>query len=354
MVEAEIRTDPSVTTSDDDFIGPDDLTSFHNVTEKDGDGLTVAIMDSGIDTSHDIWKWAGVDIEQPDIDGLPTNGTDRVGHGTGCAGVSVLMAPNVETVVDVPIFGSEGRTGFGTIESAYEWLIENADRLDMVNMSWGSSSKYQPIDTLHNELEQAGVDAVVAAGNTDQQTGSPATAERAFAVAACTQAKKMTRWSSPTDNVTTLGKNVAMPKSKNGHMGRKISPSAYTETMEEIGGTWIKASGTSFSCPAALGMGATIQSNEMMSAAGQPDVDTHFEEAFHETANDIKGTSEDGVGYIDFEAATKVGSGEQVAEATVWSMPWGDEDFLHVNADVLEDGEYVVDLEALLDALNKK
>lgn len=354
MVEGEIRTDPSITTSDDDFVGPDDYTSFHSVTEKGGDGLTVAIMDSGIDTSHEIWSWAGVDIEQPEIDGLPTNGTDRVGHGTGCAGVSVLMAPNIDTIIDVPIFGSEGRTGFGTIEAAYKWLIDNADRLDMVNMSWGSASKYQPIDTLHNELEQAGVDAVVAAGNTDQQTGSPATAQRAFAVAACTVEEKMTRWSSPTDNVSALGKNVAMPKSKNGHMGREISPNAYTDTMEEIGGTWIKASGTSFSCPAALGMGATIKSNQLMAMAGQPDVTSHFEKAFQKTANDIKGTAEDGVGYIDFEAATKVGSGPGDSDATVWSMPWGDQDFIHLEADVLDDGEYEVDLEALLDAFEKK
>jgi len=348
MTEVEIRADPTLTTSNGDFVSPEDWDEFHDITGKGGEGLTVAVMDSGIDTHHPIFD--DVRVDQPEIDGLPTNQTDRVGHGTACAGTLLLLAPNIERIVDVPIFADEGRTGDSEIRAAYEYLIDHADELDMVNMSWGASSKYQPYDTLHNELEQAGVDAVVAAGNTDKQTGSPATSKRAYAVSACTINGRMTRWSSPTDNVTALGKNIAMPASKNGHMGRPIDSNDFTPRMEEIGGEWIKASGTSFACPGVLGMAASFRSMNTVNFKNRPDVQTAYEKAFRDNAVDITGTDEDGVGYVDYKKSVDMDKGDALSDATVWSMPWNGQDFIHIDADVLPDGNYRVNEEKLAEA----
>lgn len=348
MTDFEIRTDPNITTANSEFIAPEDWIDFHDITERDGDGLTVAVMDSGIDDTHPIFDHFGIEIEQPEIDGLPTNQEDNVGHGTAAAGVIALLSPGIDKLVNVPIFGNSGRTDFGTIETAYDWLIDNVERLDRVNMSWGASRKIQQIDRMHNELEQSGLDAIVAAGNTDQQTGSPATANRAFSVAACTIEERMTRFSSPTDNVAALGRNIGMPSSSNGEMGRTIPESEYTEMMSEIGGEWIKASGTSFSAPGVLGMTATLQtvSLSMMNA----DVTRDFEKVMIQTARDIKGTDEDGEGYVDFDAALEAEPEPTLADARVWSLPWGKEDFIHIDYDGLDDGDYKVDVEKLREA----
>ena len=174
----------------------------------------------------------------------------------------LLNLPTVETLIDVPIFGGSGRTKMQRIESAYDYLLSRSDEIDLVNMSWGAPRRVQAIDRLHNELEQSGVNAIVASGNTDQQTGSPATAERAFSVAAVTEAVteagRMTRFSSPTDDVSALGRNIAVPKAPGTQMGPDL-PEGHADTViEEIGGDWVVVSGTSFAAPIALGYSGSL------------------------------------------------------------------------------------------------
>lgn len=347
MLEIEARVDPNVTTFDDEFVSPEDVETFHGVTERNGEGLTVAVMDSGVDESHPIFE--DVEVSHPDVDKLPTNGEDNLGHGTACAGMVALHAPEVEELIDLPIFDGDGRSSWEEVEAAYRWLIDHSDEIDFVNMSFGTNSEFGPMDTLHNELEQAGVDTVVAAGNTADQTGSPATADRAFAISACTLKRTMTRWSSPTDNVTALGRNIALPAAENGHTGRSIPEEEYSERMEEIGGPWVKASGTSFSAPIVCGLGMTfrtIYSEQDEDVSERVDVERVFERAFHASAQQIKGTDDDGVGYVDYEGATET-SQPHTTNATVWSLPWGDEDFMHLEYDAFDDGEYQVDVNQL-------
>jgi subtilisin len=220
----------------------------------------------------------------------------------------LLNLPTVEALIDVPIFGGSGRTKMQRIESAYDYLLSRSDEIDLVNMSWGAPRRVQAIDRLHNELEQSGVNAIVASGNTDQQTGSPATAERAFSVAAVTEAVteagRMTRFSSPTDDVSALGRNIAVPKAPGTQMGPDL-PEGHADTViEEIGGDWVVVSGTSFAAPIALGYsGSLMTAHPQFFAAGEPDLQEHFERAFAAMAHDVTGTSEDGEGYIDFQAA---------------------------------------------------
>lgn len=362
MREFETRRDPNITTTGQSFVSPEDWKKFHSVTETDGAGLTVVVMDSGIDATHPIWEYTGIEVKQPTIDGLPTDGKDNLGHGQAAASAMAIMAENIETVIDVPIFAGSGRSDPLNIKNAYDWMIDHADEIDMVNMSWGAKMKVQPIDTLHNELEQAGVDAIVAAGNTDGQTGSPATASTAFAVSACTLEGKMTRWSSPTDNVTALGRNIAMPASKDGDIGTSISKSNYTPYMNKIGGPWVKMSGTSFACPITAGMAATYKSVKSAGASvANKDVAEPFEIAFSKTAEQIKGTSEDGEGYVNLEAARKADTGKPPAEtieSTVVGQEWanflGTGDIILVEDDLLDSGTYEIPKEKLVELFGEK
>lgn len=351
MREFEIRRDPNITTAGTGFVSPEDWNSFHNIIENDGDGLTIAVMDSGIDTTHPIWDHTGIEIEQPDIDGLPTNQNDDLGHGHAVAGCIAILASNVDTIIDVPIFGDSGRTGPKRIHKAYKWMIDRSEKLDMVNMSWGAPTDVPPINTLHNELEQNGVDAVVAAGNTDGQTGSPATADRAFAVAACTLDGKMTRWSSPTDNIAALGQDIAMPKSKDGDIGTRIDSSNFTDYMKKVGGEWVKMSGTSFACPITCGMAATFRTKYESGALLGKDVRKEFEKSFVGTAQDIKGTDEDGQGYIDYQAARQADEVDATVEADVIQLPIAggfiDGDVVVLGDNLIDEGSYDVSIEDL-------
>jgi len=353
-MECETRIDPNVTNLlDNDPVTPSDIYSFHNGEGEGGDGLTVAVTDSGIG-DHPIFDHYDVTVEHPDVDGLPTNGEDNVGHGTGVAGLVLLNLPNVETLVDVPIFRGSGQARMRWIETAYEYLLSRSDEIDLVNMSWGTSSRIQMIDRLHNELEQSGVNAIVASGNTDQQTGSPATAERAFSVAAVTEEGRMTRFSSPTDDVSALGRNVAVPKAPGTQMGPDLAADQRDEILDEIGGEWVVVSGTSFSCPIVLGYsGSLMTARPQIFDVAEPDLQEHFERAFAATARDVTGTSEDGEGYVDFQAALSwTEPSSEVVDATVWSLSGG-ADWIHLGGDFLEDGEYELRIDALRDAMTK-
>lgn len=317
MTHAGFRVDMELQDKSKPIVNPTRAREFHHGHDDGGSGKTVAIRDSGIDETHPIFDYFDVEIEKPEIDGLPTDGVDRVGHGTMVASLVVLASPNVDKLISVPIFGDSGRTSLQVIQDSYGWLMANADRIDYVNDSWGASREIPQIDSLHNDLEEAGVDSIVAAGNTDETQGSPATADRAFSVAGVNLDETMARFSSPTDDVSGLAVNVAAAKSKDADMGNPVPEAEYDALMEDIGGDWNYASGTSFAAPRLCGYASTYTTEYVreQQLAVEPDHGSAFEVAFIETAEDVKGTDEDGRGYLHYQRAVEEGQKEPPGES---------------------------------------
>lgn len=104
-----------------------------------GDGITVAVLDTGIDASHP--AFAGVDIVQKDFTG-EGNG-DQHGHGTHCAGTifgrdingtRIGVAPGVKKALIGKVLGSEGGSS-DQIVNAIQWAVENG--ANVISMSLG-------------------------------------------------------------------------------------------------------------------------------------------------------------------------------------------------------------------------
>ena len=264
-----------------------DVRELHNVPEDDatGEDSTVVAMDSGIDPEHPVFE--GKAIEQVDVTGA--GGGDAVGHGTAVLGQTTRLAPGA-SLVALRIFGEEGRTKNNVIMRAYEWLHTNVEEYDVVNMSWGSRETSQAINRTHNELVEKRVRDVVSAGNSGEKAGSPATAERAFSIAACTEEGTIAGFSSynpDRDNpdVAAIGKDNRLAQASGTAMG------------EELDGPWVKASGTSFSAPEVAGMVAkylTVRPG----TAPEP-IMRDFEAA----ARNIPDQPRDGAGLADYAAA---------------------------------------------------
>src|SRR4029078_9704188 len=80
--------------------------------DADGQGVTVAIVDSGVDADHPVL--AGHDVRQLRVDvGDDTAGVvddieagDLVGHGTACAGIIASVAPGAE-IVSLRMLGAD-------------------------------------------------------------------------------------------------------------------------------------------------------------------------------------------------------------------------------------------------------
>ena len=266
----------------------DDVHSLHSVPDNDrtGAGTTAVVMDTGIDPSHkavpDTVKWV-------DVTDNPTDGpTDVVGHGTAVAGQISRLASNT-SLIGLRIFGSESSTSGRAIMRAYDWLFKNADQLDVINMSWGASKRIPELDKTHDALIELGVRGVVAAGNSGKKGGSPATADKAFSVGAVTEDGTLAKFSSynpKQDNpdVCAIGKDC------------QLAQASGTNMATNLDGPWIKASGTSFSAPAVVGMVAKLLSGD--TSVAPPKITSVFESE----AADIPATSHDGAGIAKYRA----------------------------------------------------
>ena len=121
-----------------------------------GKGVTVCILDSGVESGHELVgevdRAVAVSI---DGDGNPVVEDDAegdlCGHGTACAGVVRGLAPEC-SIVSVRVLGA-GFTGSGEVLLAgLRWSVEQ--RFDVVNMSL-STTKRQFTGLLHELADAA-------------------------------------------------------------------------------------------------------------------------------------------------------------------------------------------------------
>jgi serine protease AprX len=154
-------------------------------TGDTGQGVTVAVMDTGIDNLPD---FSGRLIGGVDL----TNGgdpyQDSYGHGTFVAG---LIAGNGASsggqysgeapgtkLVSIKVAGADGTTHLGTLISGLQWAVDDDSRygIKILNLSLGFKSALStvinPLDQAMEAVWHAGITVVVAAGNTGPFNGS--------------------------------------------------------------------------------------------------------------------------------------------------------------------------------------
>jgi len=180
-----------------------------------GEGVTVAVIDSGIDYNHPDLGGSGVDDETADFPGdRVVGGYDLVGddydsrkgldpvpdefpddcggHGSHVAGIIgadgevVGVAPKVD-LLSYRVFGCEGSSSTDVILEAMERAMD--DGADVVNMSLGASFmtwQDYPTAQMTETLVDKGVTVVISAGNEGEaglfSSGAPGVAEGAITV----------------------------------------------------------------------------------------------------------------------------------------------------------------------------
>ncbi|AKB52358.1 Chitin binding protein [Methanosarcina barkeri str. Wiesmoor] len=151
-----------------------------------GKGITVAVVDTGIDATH------------PDLDDLDDNPStndpkvvgwvdyinsqssayDDNGHGTHVAGIvsgtgdngiQTGVAPGTKLLV-AKVFDSEGDGYLSTCILGFEWAVNNNARI--ISFSGGSPEHDSLFTTMINKVVAAGVVPVIAAGNDGDGSGT--------------------------------------------------------------------------------------------------------------------------------------------------------------------------------------
>lgn len=205
-----------------------------------GEGVSVGVIDTGIDYTHSMFAGPGtkesfdaIDPKLPStlfpnskvVGGIDLVGTeynaadaelirripvpdlnpiDEGGHGTHVAGSVAGIGDGVETYSGVApeavlhaikVFGANGSTGDAVVIAALEYAADpnrdgkTEDQLDVVNLSLGSSfgSPHVLYGEAVRNLTRGGTSVVASAGNSgniDFIVGSPSIMDEAFSVAA--------------------------------------------------------------------------------------------------------------------------------------------------------------------------
>ena len=121
-----------------------------------GRGVTVCVLDSGIETGHplvgDVQRSVAA-RKQPDGTVLIEDDAegDLCGHGTACGGIIRALAPACD-LISVRVLGAGYTGSAAAMLAGLEWAI--AEGFDVVNMSL-STTKKQYVDRLHELADVA-------------------------------------------------------------------------------------------------------------------------------------------------------------------------------------------------------
>ncbi|MFJ9623295.1 S8 family serine peptidase [Streptomyces sp. NPDC101181] len=274
-----------------------------------GDGVKVAVLDTGVDRSHpDLADRVAV---AEDFSGSSGTG-DVFGHGTHVAsivggsgaasgGSRRGVAPGAQLLVG-KVLGDDGYGSESQVVAGMEWAVEEG--ADVVNMSLGSSAATDgtdPMSAALNDLSRrSGTLFVVSAGNDGENgprtIGSPGAADAALTVGAVDRNDALAPFSS---RGPRLGDDAVKPDVTAPGVAIEAARASGTSMGAPVDEHYTAASGTSMASPHVAGLAALL-------AQRHPDwTGAQLKDALISSAvpGDGQKVTEQGAGRIDARAA---------------------------------------------------
>jgi len=244
--------------------------------EADGTGVTVAIIDEGVDLTH------------PDLAGNLVTGYDATdkslagdaegddAHGTACGGIAAAITNNSlgvagiahgASIMPVRIAYDNGSGGWATQDSwiadGITWAVNNG--ADVLSNSWGGGSPSTAINDAFNHARTNGRDGkgcvvLVASGNSDGAVSYPATLEDVQAVGAlspCDERKAPTSCDGEYWWGSNFGSELDIT-APGVHMYTTDIQGSRGYNTDADGDYFYNFNGTSSACPTAAGVAALI------------------------------------------------------------------------------------------------
>lgn len=191
-----------------------------------GKGVVIAILDTGIDTTHPDLKDRIIDGRNFTLEGRFNDITDRNGHGTHVAGTIagsedgegvVGVAPEADLLI-CKVLDRNGSGSYRSITQAIRWATRwrgpNGEKVRIINMSLGGPS---PDEKQYDAILQAcgeGILVCVASGNegdsdeSSMEFGWPAGYNECITVSACDEEKKLAPFSNNSKEVDVIASGV--------------------------------------------------------------------------------------------------------------------------------------------------
>ena len=220
-----------------------------------GEGVTIAIIDTGVDINHPDLKDRIVGVKNFTSDDKynPSNVSDYVGHGTGVASIIgangniIGVAPKCNLLILKALTRSGGRIAW--VVDAINYAISQG--VDIINMSLGSQSKDDNMYMAIKKAVNKDIMVVCACGNDGDgksdtiEINYPAGFNECISVGSVTYSKRKSRFSASNNEVDL----VAMGEGYNSRGVLMCYPN----------GLYKENKGTSFSCPFVSGSLALLK-----------------------------------------------------------------------------------------------
>tara|TARA_Y100000588_G_scaffold248554_1_gene263044 strand:- start:5146 stop:6303 length:1158 start_codon:yes stop_codon:yes gene_type:complete len=195
------------------------------VSDLDGSGVVVCVVDSGIDLSHPDLRNMNLVGWRDSVNGIEDPYDDE-GHGTAMAGILVADGGlrGTSTGVDLLVakaIDDQGEGTDSTVSDSVDWCVQSGADIISLSLGGGQSfgSGFLTTDELEQSVEDAmdsGVFVVASAGNDgeddDGDVGSPGSVDDVICVGGITRAGSIWSGSSKGDNDGRLWPNPILPR----------------------------------------------------------------------------------------------------------------------------------------------
>ena len=187
-----------------------------------GQGVKVAIIDTGLDLKHPAlrhrlvagWDFVGNDPNPTDVRDFIDNDRDgradeAYGHGTHVAGIVTLVAPGAR-IMPIRVLDADGRGDIVNVTAGVRWAIEQGAKV--INLSLGTSTRCDALQDVLEEAKDAGVIVIATAGNwgTDAVVDFPGRSSHVLCIAAVDGTANGAAFSSRGGDVTISAPGVAV------------------------------------------------------------------------------------------------------------------------------------------------
>lgn len=226
----------------------------------DGKGVTVAVVDTGIDPSHPEFQGAHI-VAWTDLAAGKQEPYDSDGHGSHVAGILAGQAPlrgaapGVDLII-VQVFSPDGHANDQTVADGISFAVQHGARI--IGLSLGGGT-FPVLGTASEGAAQSainkGVLVVAAAGNDgpgNSDVSSPGSVKGVITVAALDKAGAVAAFSSRGSASSPLVAGLGTPRSSPDQKPEIAAPGVdITSAWKDHG--YASASGTSMAVPFVVG-----------------------------------------------------------------------------------------------------
>lgn len=243
--------------------------------KNQGKGVTIGLLDTGVDASHPdiegkIKHWAEFDSRGQQVEGSTPHDTDQ--HGTHCAGTLVGLnssgrfigvAPEAKLAAALVLNGAVGGTD-AQVLAGIDWAVEK--RVDVISLSLGGLVMDPETPPTYTEAIltciERGIPVIAAIGNEGEQTtGSPGNDLFATGVGAIDQIDRVAGFSGGRTQIIRESGYILDKYLPLVYMKPDLSAPGVAIYSSVPNGDWKSFSGTSMATPHVAGAIALLLSN---------------------------------------------------------------------------------------------